>query len=151
MKTYDFAYQLLPELVVQYNQGVEQQQHLVDMHYLRSRYCQDKSMPLWQEVSIEHRPLSEHKSVGIYHFGEPHLDEKPFYGLIFFDYEAQNATYYTLERSTTDADQEHPWSVVQVNHPGLRLEFGPFMMRPTAHNFVNYVYENYEDDELFEW
>ena len=63
---------------------------------------------------------------------------------------SQNATYYTLEKCPSDGEQQTEWSVVQVNHPGLRLEYVPFMMRPTADNFVNFVFDNYEYDDYFE-
>ena len=140
MTTYDLAYQLLPELVDSYNQGKEEQHHMVDKHYLRNTYKESEAFNYWQDIIIEHRPLSEYKSVGIYHFGETSYNEKPIFGLIFFDYLSQSATYYTLEKSLSDINEEAEWSVVQVNHPGLRLEYGPFIMRPTVNNFVEYVF-----------
>ena len=146
MQNYYFAYHILPDLVYAYNHGQEHQPHVVDLHYIKQHTEQESQQVSWNHITIEHRALTEQKSVGIYRFEEQEeLAETP-YGLIFFDYEQHKASYYVLEQATED--EELHWSVFCIDEQGEKQDFGPFIMRPTASNFMNHIIEMYESDVL---
>jgi hypothetical protein len=147
MTRYELAYRLIPMLISEFNKGNLKQMALLDENYIRGIIEKQKSDFDDRELIIEHKILSNMKSVAVYIFPEPQKHPEALFGLLFFDFTLKKTQYYTLEKSVAGRDGSDRWMLGLTPEFGTHENLGDYEGELNIEAVVNHIYNKYENQK----